>query len=413
MANKENSLLLAEGEEKNYAVENLFVEDLEKRDSSDLWYGITDEGSIHENNFYASGCKVKALENGELGVWQLVNSGEFDPEITQELATELIVNSGLNVYAVLPAGEVSRPYLLTELAFAQLAGIAGFVEAPALLLTSTRGVRNPMKPEAKAMVVNAGLATLPMSTGNGKHGKRIKYLVRDRAVRNIASGESEDGSGYVVLPFSQAVTRGKQALEKAFGTVEFNYGSISHTYDTCQYALISPVIRDQMERIFETDKVRVFAKFASSDCGLASLKLFPCGEVNGITFAFGKEISVEHKGQASIDGFVDQIPQLLAIINETAEKVEEMKYQSTAHPVGMFLRAAKQAGLNRKFCIEESQYLEFMTAHKVYDVWWSMNRVLRRMENENHMNQFSLVKYQTDIMKPVVFGGFEDAPFNW
>ncbi len=409
------SLYLKEGEERGYASETEFMGELNQRDDSDLWFGVTDNSDPYapENNFYASGAKVIPMTAGEIGVWDLVNSGKFDPEITQELATELICTTGLNVYVELPAGLVHRPYLVTELAFDQLTAIAGFGEASCLTLTSTRGVRNPMNPEAKAMCVNAGLATLPVTANSGKRGKRIKYLVRDRAVRNIASGESEDGNGYAVLPFSRAVAESKVALEKTFGMAAFKHGSISHIYDTAEFEILNPTLRDKVSNLFGGKNATIGVKLASSDCGLASLKCFPYGCVDGTTFAFGKEIAVEHKGNATIEKFTEQIPALMAIIQDTAQKLEDAKLQVASFPDGMFLRAAKAAGLPRKMCLEEVQYLMAMTDGTIYAVWWSLNRVVQRMQKEQNLNQFTLVKYQTDIFKPVLTDGFEDAKFDW
>lgn len=328
------------------------------------------------------------------------------PDVSDESIQESMeyINLGLQV----PFDNGYHGHPLGDTAFASLIKRAGYASSPVLTNLCDKNAQKVMAPEAKALVINQGMACF---------SNKVLVMIRDEKVRAVLSGDEAD---YSPIPFSELIATFKSGLKSQFKDVFFVEAAADHAFSSALYIIKDDDLNASIREAFtnaciDTSSMTVAACLISSDVGVRGANIYPYLKSATRSMMIGSPIKLTHMHGHNINDFSVNVGKVVSMFRDTSEKLKQMQTEGVKHPEGCLLRLAKQIGLSKKISCEVAPNFAGVYGNSTtqLDVYWELQDIYEQMKTET-LSEARKIQLQENIAR-VCFDNMHDydIPFKW
>lgn len=169
-------------------------------------------------------------------------------------------------------------------------------------------------------------------------------VTADGMVRYVGSDD------YVYLPIPELLETLEKEGRKLFPALAFSGAMVSHSFVKFTYKLNDTKLEREIARVLSgvgyTGSMNPMLVFVTSNIGLSGANLYPVVELDhGAVMELQQPLTLEHKGQASLQKFSDNIGKLAAAYAGLPARLQELADTGIAHPAQCYRNVAAKAGV--------------------------------------------------------------------
>jgi hypothetical protein len=182
--------------------------------------------------------------------------------------------------------------------------------------------------------------------------KEVQCIIVDQKIRAIMSEE------YAVVPTADLVKSIVDSIEERFETYNMVSGYIDHNISRCKILL--PELKDELQTIYNLpDEYIPGIIIETSDTGFSANKIGTYWKTKLGSFINSNEyIYIQHKGNASLDKILDEIPNLFLKYQNTLKKFAKLLTIKLVSPVEVLDRVIKRVGMNAQLAVDLMETFE-------------------------------------------------------
>ena len=169
---------------------------------------------------------------------------------------------------------------------------------------------------------------------------------------------------YAVLEVNEIFQTANKKLKQMFPTASFLWGSISPDFAMAEYSLaneksVVEIYEQAFSEFFSKNEeiVAPTIRVVTSNTSESGANVYPCflrRGSNGENYSIlaGEPIKLNHKGDANIEKFEENLAGSFSLIQKTAENIIKLTYLRIEHPVSCFLNICKDLNLPKPASME-------------------------------------------------------------
>lgn len=245
-----------------------------------------------------------------------------------------------------------------------------------------------IKPGAvKSLCDRAGISGTALSKVSTKELCQILNCclsVNDRSTTAVKYGDEYAAflsENYKVLPLDEIAEITANKVKELGGS--FVSGAMSLEGIIANYKMPQNIAAAYKkltnDALFKTEVTPILSVI-SSNVGLSGANIYPAFKTARTVFTISKPITLDHKGNASIEKFKEHMDQIYALFNKAITGLESLKKVRLEYPRYTFLNACKKVGVGKKLTFlayqEFQDMLEDVNTCTAYDVFMGMTEIL-------------------------------------
>lgn len=310
----------------------------------------------------------------------------FEPDVSDE---DIISSMGTTKTAVaISNGTKKVLYPLRYTAFGHLQDRAG-ITGRSINSLKDKARAKEMSPATRCDCLNNGLQLYKDST---------LALIRDGKVTALLSGDESD---YSVMPVTRLMKILETELENEFGGVSFISGIACHEIVDLRYEITDQTLTEQIKNMLDSygmlvEDLKLAIRLTTSDVGLCAARLTPYLSFQGSPLiAFGKALSVEHKGgNKAMTMFVDITDRFLASFRDNTDNIIRLMNVRIKNPIQCIQNvydALKLRGYSSELReVKERLMAEHKTGCTGFDIYWYLNEMLMAYEKNREIKNLTV-----------------------
>lgn len=212
------------------------------------------------------------------------------------------------------------------------------------------------------------------------YSNNCKILLRDEKVSAVLSKE------YAILPADELIDALESQLATDHPDFLFDSGTVSHEFLIAEYLLNDR----EMEESFrlklndagaDIGELRAGVRFSTSDVGLSRVYATLFYDADGVRTTLAGRVELEHKGQASIEHFRDDIAKLGMLFRECEDRIEELGNLDIKDVSGTVKRVRTENSFLPKQIseqVEDDLKVRFPAGGTGIDVYLALNEIVQR-----------------------------------
>jgi len=246
----------------------------------------------------------------------------------------------------------------------------------------------------------------------------VRIRVADGKVSAVLSSE------YVPLSMPTIFDAAVEYINQRFPSNHFAGGSWSHILTTAEFELSgeSELIRAYTEALekhgIEHDKVQPGLRISSSDIGVSGVNLMPKLVVgqDRLLLPLGGPVGLEHKGDASMERFMENLDGIFAQYGDRLEKLSHLLDVEIVFPEGCMKGIMKRLGIPKKYAAPTLEAFvrgfsdgDSCTAH---DIYYGLGDLLFQLQIHNASGE-QILRMEESIAKALSLNFSDyDAPVD-
>ena len=129
----------------------------------------------------------------------------------------------------------------------------------------------------------------------------------------------------------------------------------------------------------------------TSNVGLSGANIFPELTHKGNQIPVGAPLCLQHKGEASIEKFKENINQVYSLFHKSLHHLSELKDKTIKYPVSTLISVCKKNHIPKKYIAYAVEYFEDLIDEDdevtAYDVYMAITEVIFMAESEGRTNK--------------------------
>lgn len=193
---------------------------------------------------------------------------------------------------------------------------------------------------------------------------------------------------YVPIAATEIFSAVAEKLRRQFPKGEFVGGYINHSLFGATYALndedLLNVYRNQFPDLHDWD-VNPILTVVTSNTGASGVNIYPKFQRGQTEFIIGSPLSMEHRGDASIDKFKENLDITYSIFTKAIKDFSKLRSVIIHHPIATFLNIAKRIGLPKNYAtMAASDFAVFLDTNysNAHDIYFGLTESLFYAEND-------------------------------
>ena len=223
------------------------------------------------------------------------------------------------------------------------------------------------------------------------HKASALLLIRNEKVAATHSGDEKD---YAILETDKLLESISKKLDERFPGHIFESGYTDHSLTSASWALPaqSEELLSAYKKLLDSQGKSVMAakitpgiRFCTSDTGMASAKVSALLLGLPHPIHIGGMLAVEHRGQAKVDDFADNLDLMFAQFGDAVEMLEKLTTIYLSYPINAMTAICKKLSMPKKAAMEAIAMFEgalcgaAVTAH---DVFMSLQEIIFILRTE-------------------------------
>jgi len=223
------------------------------------------------------------------------------------------------------------------------------------------------------------------------HSSSALLLIRDEKIAAAHSGDEKD---YSVLEINKLLESISDKLDERFPGHVFNSGYTDHSLTSASWSL--PNQREELlgayKKVLDAQgktamaaKIMPGIRFCTSDTGTASAKT--AALLLGLAYPIhiGGMLAVEHRGQAKIEDFAENLDMMFARFGNAVSALEKLTEIYLSYPINAMTAICKKLTMPKKAAMEAIAMFEgslgnsAVTAH---DIFMAMQEIIFILRTE-------------------------------
>ena len=198
---------------------------------------------------------------------------------------------------------------------------------------------------------------------------------------------------YKPLPIATLIQTMETELNKLFNEVKFSSGFYCHEIMYVDYAISDKnVIRayeKALNQVFY--KPRLIIRLVTSNLGFSGANLYPMLEYSttptsgAVKISLGENISLAHKGIASLAAFEKNVNSLFSLVETIPEKLNQLNNIRVEHPVHCLINLADKCGVPAKYVSDVADTAAAIfngTPTNARQIYMLMSKIIAKGKNE-------------------------------
>lgn len=161
---------------------------------------------------------------------------------------------------------------------------------------------------------------------------------------------------YQIIPMHEIFEAANRILNKDFKGCRFDSGSYDHILTIGKWVICDKRIAEVYHKAIgdnvPDEAVRGAVKIVSSDVGCSGANISVQLEVKGRQIFLGSSKKLDHKGQANIGRFEDNLRLAYSLFKESISNLETLKAITIKHPNECMVNVMKRAGIKANLISE-------------------------------------------------------------
>lgn len=186
-----------------------------------------------------------------------------------------------------------------------------------------------------------------------------------------------DAHEYAILNTEQIFLRSVAYLSKTFKNYRYLSGFYEHHLVSSVWEINDDQLLETYQKEIEThgkktDEMIPLLRITTSDIGSSGANIYPILSFNNSIIPLGNPIRLEHKGQANIQKFENQLSMIYGKYQVAMQGLTKLLSIPIQNPIYCFKNVCKKLSIPMKYTIEavdlfQAQYgIEPCTAHDIY-----------------------------------------------
>lgn len=209
-------------------------------------------------------------------------------------------------------------------------------------------------------------------------------LVRNEKVSAVHSGDEKD---YSVLPVNELLGALQGKLDLRFAGNVFTEGYSDHALTSAQWKMPDQKVDllGTYEKVLEANGKKAMAnkvmpgiRFSTSDTGISSAKVSAMLMGLDHPIMIGGCIAVDHRNNAKVSDFEDNLEQLFAQFGDSVKKLTKLLDIDLEYPVNVMTRVCRKLALPKKAALEAIAMFEMANGDNLttaHDVFMAMQEI--------------------------------------
>ena len=233
------------------------------------------------------------------------------------------------------------------------------------------------------------------------YGDVCKMLLRDGYIQTNRSKEFTPFDDY------DFVDRLEMQLATDHPDVEFSKAEVSREHLLVEF-LLNDVEMEETFRLALNDAGADFqtlqagVRLTTSDIGMSALRVVFFYIADGVQAVLDGGITMEHKGDASINKFCDQLLNIGNLFRDCEERIEELGNIDISDVAGCISRIREKATFLPKVAadaVENECKMRFPAGGTAIDVYLALNEIIQRHAKQNQLGPSRTINLSEQVAK--------------
>lgn len=233
------------------------------------------------------------------------------------------------------------------------------------------------------------------------YGDICKMLLRDGYIQTNRSKE------FVPFDDYDFVDRLEMQLKTDHPDVEFSHAEVSREHLLVEF-LLNDVEMEETFRLALNDvgadiqTLKAGVRLTTSDIGMSALRVVFFYIADGVQAILDGGITMEHKGDAGLNKFCDQLLTIGNLFRDSEDRIEELGNMDISNVSECISRIREKATFlpkNAADAVEEECKLRFPAGGTGIDVYLALNEIIQRHAKQQNLGPSRIINLSEQVAK--------------